>query len=154
MLYPNARKIFETCLGGRHLTEDEEKEVESLLKSMEGAGWLVEESSSAPFVTIVAFFYARAPKTPDLAAVTMQLSKSLDETTKSALVVLADKAKPVIHLDFIKTFKDTLKEVITVTSLITFGVCIALTGYAVHSFYQSHPVPVKQSEIQPTRYHA
>ncbi len=152
MKYPNSTKIFETALGGRHLTDEENLEIQSLLDAMSGAGWPVEDSSSAPFVTIVAFFYARAPKAPDVSAMMRELSNRLDATTSTALAKLE---KPTVHLDFVKTFKDSfssaLSSTITKTSLIAVGILIVLTAWGTHQYDLSHPqTPIfKQSASNP-----
>ncbi len=140
MKYPNAEKIFHTTLGGRALNDDEKREITCLLEAMTEAGWPVEESSSAPFVTIVAFFYARAPKAPDVSAMMRELSNRLDATTATALAKLE---KPSVHLDFVKTLKDSLQgaleNVITKASLVTVGILIVLTAWGTHQYDISHP---------------
>ncbi len=150
MKYPNATKIFETALGGRHLSEEENLEIQSLLDAMSGAGWPVEDSSSAPFVTIVAFFYARAPKAPDVSTMMRELSNRLDETTSSALAKLE---KPTVHLDFVKTVKDSLRgaleNVITKASLVTVGILIVLTAWGTHQYDLSHPPLQRTNQSAP-----
>jgi len=150
MKYPNATKIFETALGGRHLSDEENLEIQSLLDAMSGAGWPVEDSSSAPFVTIVAFFYARAPKAPDVSAIMRELSNRLDETTSSALAKLE---KPTVHLDFVKTVKDSLQgaleNVITKASLVTVGILIVLTAWGTHQYDLSHPPLQRANQSAP-----
>lgn len=151
MKYPNATKIFETALGGRHLSDEENLEIQSLLDAMSGAGWPVEDCSSAPFVTIVAFFYARAPKAPDVSAIMRELSNRLDETTSSALAKLE---KPTVHLDFVKTVKDSfrgaLENVITKASLVTVGILIVLTAWGTHQYDISHPPIQNVKQVPPS----
>ena len=150
MKYPNAEKIFETALGGRHLSEEEALEVQSLLDAMSGAGWPVEDSSSAPFVAITAFFYARAPKAPDVSAIMHELSNRLDTTTSTALAKLE---KPSVQLDFVKTFKDSLnhgvENAISKTSLIVVGILIALTAWGTHQYDLLHPPLQRPNQTAP-----
>lgn len=132
MTYPVAEKIFERCLGSP-LKPNQEIEVGELLKAMNDAGWPVEEPTSAALVSIVAFFYARAPNPIDAALATDQISRALQETTAK---ILHETIKPVIHLDFLETFKTTLLEAmaraISRTALVLTGVLLALTAYGTH----------------------
>lgn len=132
MTYPIAEKIFERCLGAP-LNTEQEVEVRELLKAMNDAGWPVEEPTSAALISIVAFFYARAPNPVDTAIAMQQMTNVLEETTRK---VLQEQIKPVIHLDFLETFKKTfitaLTAAISRTSLIVVGVLIALTAYGTH----------------------
>ena len=132
MNYPVAEKIFERCLGSP-LTSEQEIEVRELLKAMSDADWPVEEPTSAAFLTIVGFFYARAPSPIDAAVATDQISQALKETTAG---ILREQIKPVIHLDFVETFKKSFFEAMTVaisrTALVITGALLVLTAYATH----------------------
>lgn len=132
MTYPVAEKIFERCLGSP-LKPNQEIEVRELLKAMTDAGWPVEEPTSAALISIVGFFYARAPNPIDAALATEQISQALQETTTK---ILQESIKPVIHLDFLDTFKKTFLEAMTTaisrTALMLTGVLLALTAYGTH----------------------
>lgn len=132
MSYPVAEKIFERCLGSP-LKPNQEVEVRELLKAMSDAGWPVEEPTSAALISIVGFFYARAPNPIDTALATEQISQALQETTKK---ILQETVKPIIHLDFLDTFKKTFLEAMTTaisrTALILTGVLLAVAVYGTH----------------------
>lgn len=132
MIYPVAEKIFERCLGNP-LTSEQEIEVRELLKAMNDADWPVEEPTSAAFLSIVGFFYARAPSPIDTAIATNQISQTLKETTTA---ILREQIKPVIHLDFVETFKKSFLEAMTIaisrTALVITGALLVLTAYGVH----------------------
>lgn len=132
MTYPVAEKIFERCLGSP-LNPNQEIEVRELLKAMNDAGWPVEEPTSAALISIVGFFYARAPKPIDAALATEQISRELQESTA---IILKENIKPVIHLDFLETFKNIFLEAMTRaisrTALVLTGVLLALTAYGTH----------------------
>jgi len=132
MSYPVAEKIFERCLGSP-LRPNQEIEVRELLKAMNDAGWPVEEPTSAALIAIVGFFYARAPNPIDTLIATEQISKALQETTTK---ILQETIKPVIHLDFLDTFKKTFLEAMTTaisrTALLLTGVLLAVTVYGTH----------------------
>jgi len=141
MTYPVAEKIFERCLGSP-LKPNQEIEVRELLKAMSDAGWPVEEPTSAALISIVGFFYARAPNPIDAALATDQISQALQETTTK---ILQETIKPVIHLDFLDTFKKSFLEAMTIaisrTALVIVGVLLALTAYGTHqidAYYLQH----------------
>lgn len=142
MSYPVAEKIFERCLGSP-LKPNQEIEVGELLKAMNDAGWPVEEPTSAALISIVAFFYARAPNPIDAALATDQISQALQETTAK---ILRETIKPVIHLDFLDTFKKTFLEAMTTAisraALMLTGVLLAVAVYGTHqvdTFYMKAP---------------
>lgn len=149
MSYPVAEKIFERCLGSP-LKPNQEIEVRELLKAMSDAGWPVEEPTSAALISIVGFFYARAPNPIDAALATDQISQALQETTAK---ILQEKIKPVIHLDFLETFKTTLLEAmvkaISRTALVLTGAILGLTIYGTHqidSYYMQMESKIAQSK--------
>ena len=142
MSYPIAEKIFERCLGSP-LKPNQEIEVRELLKAMNDAGWPVEEPTSAALIAIVGFFYARAPNPIETALATDQISQALQETTTK---ILQETIKPVIHLDFLDTFKKTFLEAMTTaisrTALVLTGVLLAVAVYGTHqvdAYYMQIP---------------
>ncbi|MBU3640993.1 hypothetical protein [Polynucleobacter sp. Fuers-14] len=147
MNYPVAEKIFERCLGSP-LTSEQEIEVRELLKAMSDADWPVEEPTSAAFLTIVGFFYARAPSPIDAAVATDQISQALKETTAG---ILREQIKPVIHLDFVETFKKSFVEAMTLaisrTALAITGALLVLTAYGTHQI-DAHYMQSGQQAIQ------
>lgn len=148
MTYPIAEKIFERCLG-KPLSQIQEIEIREILKAMNDAGWPVEEPTSAALLSIVGFFYARAPNPPiEVALVNDQISETLQEVIRETL---GDQFKPIIRLDFLETFKKSFTESITRaisrSILIMTGALMAVTMYGTHQmdiyYFQNQKVVSK-----------
>ena len=133
--YPNAEKIIERCLE-HPLNDIEQKEVRQLLKALEDAGWPVEETPSAPFIAIVGFFYARAPKPFDDTLLEKQFTEKIGAAVNTVF------EKPIVHLDFVATFKEVLTKSFTTgirrLGLFTTGALLAIAIWGTHQFDMSY----------------
>ena len=136
-MYSHAEQLFIDARGGTVPNEAEWLEIKALLAAMEKANFPIDDPSSAPFISIMAFFFARAPKHVDIDAMVQAGMKSFGEGQSKLLESLQASLeiaqKPVIHLDVIDTFKTSLaakiKEVITLTAVFFATTAVGLAGF-------------------------
>ncbi|MFM2084743.1 MAG: hypothetical protein RLY95_1561 [Pseudomonadota bacterium] len=137
MAYTHGEQLFIDARGGTVPNESEWLEIKALLAAMEKANFPIDEPTSAPFISIMAFFYARAPKPVDSAILVTEIMRTFTGAQTTLLadlrVMLESKQNPVIHLDVIETFKESLrasvKEVITLTSIFIVTIAVGLSGF-------------------------
>lgn len=83
MAYSNSQQIFIDVLG-RLPTEDEQKEIRSLLGILQRAGFQVDDPSNAAHVTLFAWGWARSTSRSDVLALLRGSSRDVNTTLEDA----------------------------------------------------------------------
>ncbi|WP_079415625.1 hypothetical protein [Thiomonas intermedia] len=137
MAYSNSEQIFIDAMGGLP-TEDQWKDIRSLLGILSKAGFEVDDPSNAPHVTLFAWGWARSTGRADvLAAVRAAVLESAGGQAPRAqpadlgpvLDALTALRTAPVRID-LSVLREALRESITTISLLTGGLLLAFAFWA------------------------
>ena len=155
MAYSNSEQIFIDAMGGLP-TEDQWKDIRSLLGILSKAGFEVDDPSNAPHVTLFAWGWARSTGRADvLAAIKAAVLESAGGQAPRALP--ADLGPVLDALTALRTapvridlgvLREALSESITTISLLTGGLLLAFAFWAGMLWGQHEMRPVLAAKQQ------
>jgi hypothetical protein len=158
MAYSNSEQIFIDAMGGLP-TEDQWKDIRSLLGILSKAGFEVDDASNAPHVTLFAWGWARSTGRADvLAAVRAAVLESVQAAAAPTVdfgTVLAElgalrkaQAQPVPVKVDLGVLREALRESISTLWLVAGGLLLAIAFWSGMLWGQHELQPVLAAKQQ------